>query len=230
MQKLQRNAYPTIEALAEGFAGFAAGILSTALARQETVSLVVPGGGTPRAYLPALAAQSLPWHRIAITLSDERWVDTGSEHSNEHLVRTCLLERLNLQPHFIGLKTPHDTPEAAIPEIQQRLNTLPQPFTLTVLGLGEDGHIASLFPGLKLHEAAETMAEHCIAVSPPVAPSPRVSLSLDALASSEHIAVVVKGKTKRQLLNRLENDADPAIPLVWLLQCVRTPVVVFETD
>ncbi|SER64329.1 6-phosphogluconolactonase [Nitrosomonas sp. Nm51] len=231
MQKLQRNVYTTIDALAQGFAGYAADILSAALIRQETVSLVVPGGSTPRAYLPVLAAQPLPWHRIAITLSDERWVDTGSKDSNERLIRTCLLRHLNAQPHFTGLKTPHGTPEAAVPEIQQRLSAMPQPFTLTVLGLGEDGHTASLFPGLKLHEAAHSTTEQrCIAVYPPVAPSPRVSLSLDTLAGSAHIAVAVTGKTKRQLLDRLEKNADPAIPLVWLLQRVQTPIAVFEMD
>ncbi|SET11504.1 6-phosphogluconolactonase [Nitrosomonas marina] len=231
MQKIQRNTYTTTDALADGFANYAAEVLRTALTRQQTASLVVPGGSTPRAYLPALAAQTLPWQRITITLSDERWVDTGLHDSNEHLVRTCLLKRLNVQPHFTGLKTPHEKPEAAIPEIEQRLKTLPQPFTLTVLGLGEDGHIASLFPGLKLHEATHSSAEQrCIAVYPPVAPSPRVSLSLDALAGSAQIALVATGKVKRQLLDRLKDDADPAIPLVWLLQHARTPVAVFETS
>ncbi|SEM67989.1 6-phosphogluconolactonase [Nitrosomonas marina] len=230
MQKIQRNTYTTTDALAEGFANYAAEVLRTALTRQQTASLVVPGGSTPRAYLPALAAQTLPWHRIAITLSDERWVDTGLHDSNEHLVRACLLKRLNVQPHFTGLKTPHDTPAAAIPEIEQRLKTLPQPFTLTVLGLGEDGHIASLFPGLELHKTTGVSTSRCIAVSPPLAPSHRISLSLDALANSAQIALVVTGKSKRQLLDRIENVADPAIPLVWLLQRARTPVAVFETN
>jgi len=230
VQLIQRKPYPNVNALAEGFATYAAEVLSAALTRQETVSLVVPGGSTPRIYLPALAAKELPWQRIAITLSDERWVDVELPDSNECLVRTCLLDHLNVQPRFAGLKTLHDIPEAAIPDICQRLEALPQPFTLTVLGLGEDGHIASLFPGLKLHETQQKIVRQCIVVAPPVAPSLRVSLSLEALAESEQIVLVVTGKNKRQLLDKIENHADSTLPIVWLLERVQSPVVVFETD
>ncbi len=227
MQIMHRRTYPNVSILAEGLADYAAEVLSTALVRQEKASLIVPGGSTPRIYLPALAAKALPWRRIAITLSDERWVDTGSPDSNEHLVKTCLLDRLKEQPHFVGLKTSHEQPEAAIQEIQRRLKALPQPFTLTVLGLGEDGHIASLFPGLDL-DGIPKIAEYCLVAAPPVAPSLRVSLSLEVLSRSERIALVVTGKTKRQLLDRIENYADPTLPLVWLLQHALSPITVHE--
>ncbi|SFK60535.1 6-phosphogluconolactonase [Nitrosomonas aestuarii] len=232
---MERNYCTDIEELAYSFADYAAAVLSNALKSQKAVSLVVPGGNTPRFYLPALAAKSLPWNRITVTLSDERWVDTKSEGSNEYLVRKYLLahlpEHVEDQAQFIGLKTRHDTPAEAIPEIQQRLKQIPQPFTLTVLGLGEDGHIASLFPGLKLHEKYEERNEQLsFAVYPPLAPSSRVSLSLEALASSGHVILVVTGKNKRHLLDNLTEHPDPKIPLVWLLQHTQAPVVVFETD
>lgn len=210
MKRLQRHEYPDISTLSHRFADYAEAVLATALRKLEMVSLVVPGGNTPQFYLPALAKKSLPWNRITITLSDERWVDTTSEASNEHLVRTHLLNHLPEKAHFIGLKTRHDAPDAGLAEIDQRLKTIPQPFTLTVLGLGEDGHVASLFPGLKYHEILPSTSEHqCIAVDPPIAPSLRISLSLEAIAQSEHIALVVAGKTKRQLLDKLIHRALP---------------------
>ncbi|GJL75122.1 6-phosphogluconolactonase [Nitrosomonas sp.] len=232
---MERNYYTDINELARSFADYAAAVLSNALKSQKTASLVVPGGSTPRFYLPALAAKSLPWNHIIITLSDERWVDTESEDSNEHLVRNHLLahlpEHLQDQTQFIGLKTDHEAAAEAIPEIHQRLEKIPQPFTLTVLGLGEDGHIASLFPGLKLHEETdETTGQLCLAVHPPLAPSPRISLSLEALVNSEHIVLVVTEKNKRQLLDQLIKHANPEIPLLWLLRRSRAPIVVFETD
>ena len=232
---MERTYCADIHELAHSFADYAAAVLSKTLTRQETASLVVPGGNTPRFYLPTLAAKSLPWNRITITLSDERWVDTDSENSNEHLVRNHLLvhlpDHVGDQTRFIGLKTGHDTPAEAIPEIQHRLKQIPQPFTLTVLGLGEDGHIASLFPGLKLHEETdEKFGNLCLAVIPPIAPSPRVSVSLQVLADSEHLALVVTGKNKRQLLNQLTNCFDANIPLAWLLRRSRSPITVFETD
>ena len=223
---IQRRCYPTIAQLAEDFADYAATTLNDNLAKKPAVTLVVPGGNTPRHYLPALAVvRDFPWDKITITLSDERWVGVNDAASNERLVRKNLLEHLPENTHFVGLKTPHQTPAEAIASLHQRLDCLPQPFSLTVLGLGEDGHIASLFPGMD-----PELALHCIAIDPPIASSPRISLSLNVLASSEHIALVVVGKTKRQLLDHLCENPDPQVPLVWLLQRRKSPVVVFETD
>ncbi|MDH5551918.1 MAG: 6-phosphogluconolactonase [Nitrosomonas sp.] len=213
--------------LAEGFADYAATKLNDCLAKNSQATLVVPGGNTPRYYLPILAERDVPWDKITITLSDERWVDVNDEASNEHLVKKHLLAHLPTNAKFVGLKTHHDTPDEAVDSIQQRLDQLPQPFGLTVLGLGEDGHIASLFPGMNPEIATP---HHCVAVDRPIAPSLRISLSLAALANSQHIALVVVGKAKRLLLDRLSENPDPKIPLVWLLQRRQTPIVVFETD
>ncbi|MDP1558636.1 MAG: 6-phosphogluconolactonase [Nitrosomonas sp.] len=224
---MQRNSYPDIIHLAQGFADYAAATLRDALDRKPGAILVVPGGNTPRHYLPALARCSLPWHKITVTLSDERWVDVITEASNEYLVKKHLLAHLPENIPFVGLKTEHHTPFAAIDEIHQRLENLPLPFSLTVLGLGEDGHIASLFPGM--NPELKT-AHYCIAVEQPIAPSPRISLSLAALANSQNIALVVVGKAKRQLLNHLCQHPDPHIPFVWLLQRSQSPITIFETD
>ncbi len=225
---IQRRHYANIAQLAESFADYAAATLTDSLTKKPVVTLVVPGGNTPRYYLPALAAiRDLPWDKIVITLSDERWVDVNDEASNEHLVRKKLLEYLPKNTNFIGLKTQHQTPAEAIETIHQRLDNLPRPLSLTVLGLGEDGHIASLFPGMN-----PMLAEpyHCIAIDKPMALSPRISLSLNMLAGSQHIALVVVGKKKRQLLDRLGEHSDSKVPLLWLLQRRETPVMVFETD
>lgn len=225
---IQRKHYPNIAQLAESFADYAAVTLKDSLAKKPAATLVVPGGNTPRHYLPALAAiRDLPWDKITITLSDERWVDVNDEASNERLVRKNLLEHLPKNTNFISLKTKHQTPHEAIETIHQRLDGLPQPVCLTVLGLGEDGHIASLFPGMS---SMLTAPHHCIAIDRPIASSPRISLSLNVLAGSQHIALVVVGKAKQQLLDHLSEYPDPQIPLVWLLQHRETPIMVFETD
>ena len=225
---MQRNVYPDIECLSHGFAGYAATVLQNALAQKQKATLVVPGGNTPRYYLPALAHSKLPWHRITVTLSDERWVDADHEQSNERLIKQHLMSHLpaNANTTFIGLKTRHDHPFDAMDEIHQRLDRL-LPLSLTVLGLGEDGHIASLFPGMNPDLPA---MHHCVAVAPPIAPSPRVSRSLDMLANSEHIALVVIGKAKRQLLDQLNGHPDPGLPITWLLQRTHAPITAFETE
>jgi len=225
---IQRNHYENIDQLAESFADYAASTLQNAVAKNQTTSLVVPGGNTPRHYLPALANCELPWDKITITLSDERWVDINTHESNENLVTNNLLAHLPQHTNFVGLKTAHTTPFDAIDEIHQRLDCIPQPFSLTVLGLGEDGHIASIFPGMS--PADQSTTQHCVAVDRPFALSQRMSLSLTALAQSQHIALVVVGKAKRQLLGQLSEHPDPQIPLVWLLQRSQSPITVFEMD
>lgn len=224
---MQRNAYPDIECLSHGFAGYAATVLQNALAQKQKATLAVPGGNTPRYYLPALAHSKLPWHRITITLSDERWVNADHEQSNERLIKQHLMAHLPANSSFVGLKTRHDHPFDAMGEIHQHLDNLPLPLSLTVLGLGEDGHIASLFPGMNPDLLS---AHHCVAVEPPIAPSPRVSLSLDMLANSEHIALVVIGKAKRWLLDQLSEHPDPGLPITWLLQRTHAPITTFETE
>lgn len=225
---MQRNYYAGIDQLAKGFADFAATALQNDLTKNQKASLVIPGGNTPRHYLPALANCALAWDKITITLSDERWVDVHTDASNENLVTKHLLAHLSQDTNFVGLKTGHATPFDAVDEIHQRLDSIPQPFALTVLGLGEDGHVASLFPNMSTDDQGTSL--NCVAVDKPIAPSPRMSLSLGLLAQSQHIALVVVGRAKRQLLDRLTEYSDPQIPLVWLLKRSQTPIMVFETD
>lgn len=224
---MQRHVYSNIESLSQAFADFAASTLQQALSRKSNASLVLPGGNTPRHYLPALAQRQLPWERITVTLTDERWVNATDEQSNERLVKQYLLDYLPAHTTFIGLKTRHHSPDDAIDEIHQRMDRLPLPVSLTVLGLGEDGHIASLFPGM---DPKRLTVRHCIAVEPPIAASRRISLSLSMLAESEHIALVIAGENKRRLLDRLSSNPDPNLPVTWLLQSSQSPITVFETS
>lgn len=224
---MKRHYFPNIESLRQDFAKYVEATLQNALIRKQHATLAVPGGNTPRYYLPTLAKCKLPWDRITVTLSDERWVDVHEEQSNEHLVKQHLMNHLPANTRFVGLKTQHASPFDAINEIHQRLDSLSPPLSLTVLGLGEDGHIASLFPGMNPDLLS---AHHCVAVEPPLAPSLRISLSLKMLAESGHIALVVTGKTKQQLLDRVSKDPDSKLPIVWLLQRTESPVMVFETD
>lgn len=211
--------------LSEAFAEYASNILKQALEKKLFASLVVPGGNTSRQFLPVLAKCPLPWERITITLSDERWVDINDEQSNEKMVRQYLLENLPTNTNFISLKTHHNNPFTAVKEVNQRLNKLPQPVNLTVLGLGEDGHIASLFPGMHFDLLS---TQHCVGVAPPIAPSPRISLSLPMLVKSQHIALVVVGENKQHLLDQLTKDSLSELPINWLFQRTHSQIDIFE--
>lgn len=225
---IQRHYCANLNQLAADFADYSASILHDALTKNRKISLVVPGGNTPRHYLPSLGRKSLRWQDVTVTLSDERWVDTKTAASNEHLVNQHFLTHMPEAAGFVGLKTPHNNPAQAIETVNKRLSKLPLPFSLTVLGLGEDGHIASLFPGMSPNLENDRL---CVAVEPPIAPSPRISLTLAALANSRNIAVVVTGAAKRHLINKLTCKVpDQKIPFVWLMQRNHSPIMIFETD
>lgn len=221
----ERHAFSDLSLLSEALAQSVAVTLRNAIERYGKASLVVPGGHTPVVYLPRLAQMDLPWQQVFITLSDERWVEPTSEQSNERLVHEHFLQHMQQQPHFIGLKTGHVHPDQAITDIDARLAELPQPFSLVILGLGEDGHIASLFPGMALNPDTTSL---CQTATPPAAPSLRISLSLHALINSDRIILVITGKEKRQLIDRLIESPDQNIPFVRLMQF--KPVELFETD
>lgn len=221
----ERHTFSDLSLLSEALAQSAAVTLRKAIERYGKASLVVPGGHTPVVYLPRLAQMDLPWQHVFITLSDERWVEPTSELSNERLVREHFLQHMQQQPHFIALKTEHTHPDQAITDIDARLAKLPQPFSLVILGLGEDGHIASLFPGMTLDPDSTSL---CQTATPPAAPSLRISLSLRALINSDRIILVITGKEKRRLVDQLIESPDQNIPFARLMHF--KPVELFETD
>ena len=222
---IDRHYFQDLRELGDSVAQHAASSLLDTLTQKNKVSLVLPGGQTPRIYLPQLRQQNLPWQRIYLTLSDERWVAATDSRSNEKLLHEQFLRKIQFPPHFIPLKTAHLQPDEAIDTIDTRLATMPLPFDLTLLGMGEDGHIASLFPGMMLNMDDTHL---CQVATPPVAPSLRISLSFRVLAESRQILFVILGKNKRQLLDHLITSTDTTIPFVKLLR--HRSVIIFESD
>jgi 6-phosphogluconolactonase len=198
------------------------------LARQEQAVLVVSGGRSPVPLFQALAIQSLVWSRVAITLADERWVPPDHPDSNEGLVRAHLLKQRAATALLVPLWTGDATPEAAVPAVAAALTALPRPFSGVILGMGEDGHIASLFPdALELAEGLRTEAP-VLAVRPSHAPHPRLSLSLHALLQSRDIVLMISGAAKRRLLERALGEGPVEdLPVRAILRQTAVPVSVF---
>lgn len=198
------------------------------LAHQDQAVLVVSGGQSPRPLFEALSAQPLVWSRVAVTLTDERWVAPDDPGSNEALVRAHLLKGRAATAQLVPLWTGDATPETALPGVSEALSALPHPFSQVILGMGEDGHIASLFPGApELTQGLMTEAP-VLAVHPPKAPHARLSLSRHALLDSRDIVLLISGAEKRRVLERALGEGPVEdMPVRAILRQTDVPVSVF---
>ncbi len=131
------------EALAEKIAAS----LTATVARAGDASLVVSGGTTPGDLYDILARKGAPWDRVAVTLSDERWVEPTSDRSNEKLVRTRLLVGNASKAQLVPLKTKAPHAVEAEKAVHDAVFEMPRPYDVMLLGMGADGHTASLIPG-----------------------------------------------------------------------------------
>lgn len=196
---LQSFSSPT--ALAKAVAVRAAAILDQAVADRGRALLALSGGSTPKLYLPALDQAFAHWDKVEAFLTDERWVPTDHPDSNEALIRG-LLPRVRLT----GLVNDAADPKAGLGEIRQRLAALPEPWDLALLGMGDDGHIASLFPDTGAIDDPDFYCTYVLEA--PL--QPRLSLSAKALMRFRHRFLIIQGTPKRDTLYAAKNTNIPA--------------------
>jgi 6-phosphogluconolactonase len=213
---------------AQALATAVAAELSRVLAERGQAVLAVSGGRSPVTFFETLAEISIDWARVTITLVDERWVAPDSADSNEALVRAHLLQDRAAAASFVPLKTAHATPTAALAD---RSAALPLPLDVVVLGMGSDGHTASLFPGAPgLHAALDPFSGAALAaIDPPAAPCSRISLTLAALRTAERIFIQLQGAEKIAVLARVRRG-DSALPMAVVLEMRACPVSIFITE
>jgi 6-phosphogluconolactonase len=215
--------------LAADLARRVARLLSDAVQRTGRAGLAVSGGSTPAALFDRLSQLVLPWEKVVVTLVDERWVGPDNLDSNEHLVRTRLLQNRAAAASFVGLKTPAATAAEGEAACEQRLSELPRPFAVLVLGMGKDGHTASLFPGATQLAAATKMksGRTCMAIAPPAAPHDRMTLTLPAILDAGQIFLHITGQGKWQTLQQaLQEGPAQEMPIRFILRQQTTPVTV----
>lgn len=195
--------FDSAQSAAEALAAQVAWVLRAGLATRGAASLAVPGGRTPTPLFRALRVMDLDWERIVVTLTDDRCVPETDAASNAALVRGELLRDRAAVAQWVPL---HDGAADAGPVNGARgaLGRLPLPFDAVVLGMGEDGHFASLFPEDPGLAAALDVraAPACVAMRAPVAPVQRVSLNLAALIDTRRLFLLVTGMAKRQVLEQ----------------------------
>ena len=198
--------------------------LEHAVAERGHAYLVVSGGRTPVPLFERLSKQMLPWPKITILLADERWLPATDAQSNERLVRAHLLQHQAAAANFISLLTADADAADAVAQINERLAKVPR-FDVVILGMGEDGHTASLFPCSAELEHALSTDDAVAAMTPTTAPHQRMTLSLSRLLNSRQIYFHLSGAGKAKVLAQaLQENAD--FPVSRVLQQDNVPVEV----
>ncbi len=204
--------------------------LQRGIAARGVAGLAVSGGRSPIAFFRELALQKLPWNKVSITLVDERWVPTDSAESNGQLVREHLLRDAAAAAKFVPLKTEAANPQDALVEREASLRKMPWPLDVIVLGMGEDGHTASLFPGAdNLDLALDVTRPNLLAViNPPHADHRRISLTMRALLHTRCLVLLIQNPRKRAVYERALAGVDiRQIPIAGVLNQREVPVDVF---
>lgn len=184
--------------------------LAQAIEQQGRATFIATGGRTPEPAYDILARELLDWDRVSVTLTDERWVDPHSPDSNERMLRDRLFTERATAATFVPLKSADATPTEAAADAEARLRPI-LPADVTLLGMGEDGHIASLFPGGPIEAEGLAVATQ--------GAQPRLSLTLSALEPRRLTVVLIAGEAKRRVV---EEGAD--LPIHRFLSRTKAPV------
>nr|WP_284506486.1 6-phosphogluconolactonase [Caballeronia sp. GAWG1-5s-s] len=190
------------DALAASLAarGAASADASAAASGQSAhATLAVSGGTSPRPFLQTLSHEPLAWAHIDVTLVDDRWVPETDSASNARLVRETLLQDAGAAAYFLPLVDTSATLDAHVAALNaDARRRLPD---VAVLGMGEDGHTASIFADAPEWDFAISTQDRFVAVHPGNAPHARVSLSMSALKQVKQLFLFISGQKKLDVLN-----------------------------
>ncbi|RMJ05993.1 6-phosphogluconolactonase [Marinobacter litoralis] len=212
----------TQDAVAQMLADQVAECLRLHLAENPEATLVVSGGSTPLPFFRALREKPLEWARVKVALADERWVPVSDPASNAALVQSELLQGAAADARLVLFHYANKGALDALPELEAAAAELPLPIDVLVLGMGNDGHTASLFPDApELARAMDLSVEQRVMVmTPPSQAHQRVTLTLPVLTQARFTALHLKGQDKIATLARaIEAPADwSAMPIRAFLQ------------
>ena len=219
--------YDSLDELADAVAGDIGFIVDSAVDARNASLIAIPGGRTGPVIFPKLAAQQLPWKKVTIVPTDDRLVPMDSELAN---VREMAKAFLPVGARVIPIATEIADYRLAGNSADARLQDLSWPPDLVWLGMGEDGHTASIFPGPDMQAALDApKARRAVGVMPdPLpaeAPVPRVTLTRAAILSARTILITVTGAKKRELLEGAIADGHSSkLPIGRVLAEAEQPI------
>lgn len=202
--------------------------LQTTLQHQDHVTLAVSGGSTPKTFFQALSQQPLDWTRITIMLVDERVVKDNHSASNTALVKANLIQNQAQQAHLHTYldQTALDNPSALQQYASQQFI---QP-DIVVLGMGEDGHTASIFPHSPSFNQLISADADIQCAEPSNAPHLRLTLTLRAILNASKIYIEIGGQQKKQIIKQAMQGNNPDLPISYILAQPQPPIHLYQSD
>ncbi|MEL7186946.1 MAG: 6-phosphogluconolactonase [Pseudomonadota bacterium] len=215
--------FSTREAASVAAASRMSECIQTRLDTAERAEIVVSGGSTPQRCFAALADTDLDWPRVRVALSDERWVPADHDASNEGMVRNNLLQGRAASTSLLHIYQSDMTVDERCDSLQSELEGVE--FACALVGMGADGHFASLFPdadalAVGLHRDTQ---HFYIPIKTGASPHPRVSMTLAALLRSDELVLLFFGDDKKVTFEQAVEDRD-AYPIGHLIHQSATPV------
>lgn len=209
----ERHLFDTREALASALAARVAADLAAIATRKGRATLAVSGGTTPALFLTALSAQAIDWPRVTVTLVDERQVPQTSPRSNAALVHKLLITDAAAKANFVPMFGNEAEAAALSPDV-------------VVLGMGNDGHTASFFPGGDtLAEAIDPHTDKSIiAISAPGAGEPRLTFTLPKLLTASTLCLHIEGEGKMGVLDAALKGSDAGVYPIRAVLAGDTPL------
>lgn len=204
--------------------------LEFAIATRGHASIAVAGGRFPKPLFQTLSTARLDWAKVTVTLGDDRWVGLDDDQSNEKLVRDNLFINEAQNARFVSLKTADSNPEDAVETVSARLRTeMHWPLDIVFLGMGDDGHTASLFPSSTPEALDKGLypkhGELVAAARPTVSPVPRISMTLPAILNARYIGIHITGQSKWSTFETAKNGTViEEMPVRAILQQNDVPV------
>ncbi|WP_022946150.1 6-phosphogluconolactonase [Pseudoalteromonas ruthenica] len=198
--------------------------LTQGLADNSRAALMVSGGSSPAPAYKYLSNLDIDWHKVDVAMVDERWVDASHEKSNETFINDTLLQNKAARANFITMKNAAPTAEQGVEACEQHYQQVHRPYDVTILGMGPDGHTASLFPhaqGLEIGLQAEQLVCAINAIESEVtgAITERMTLTVHAIAQSKVVKLLISGEQKLATYKAAKQQGDVAeMPLRAILQ------------
>lgn len=212
---IKLHTFPHSNALDEALANSVAASLRAGIASHQMACLVVSGGRTPAGFFRSLAALNIDWSLVSVLLADERCVAEDNPNSNARAVRTHFFQGKAAAAQFIPLFVPEESEE----DLNARLATLPALFDAVVLGMGEDGHTASIFPDSPQRDNAlfDTTGRSALFAEGVAPVSARITLTAPRLLATRSLFVHITGEAKWSVLGKALTATTPALPISQFL-------------